>query len=68
MCFCVYERESLGEFRLNFLAKTTLPKSVANLLGNVFVPNGIGNHFAKLFSITVEAVNYIERSLLNYSE
>ena len=38
--FCVYKREIQKEFLLNCLAKITLPKSVANQLGNVFVPNG----------------------------
>ena len=38
--FFVYARGILGEFRLNYLAKITLPKLVANELGNVFIPNG----------------------------
>ena len=37
-----YERESLEELMLSYLAITTLPKSVGNQLGNVFGPNGIG--------------------------
>ena len=40
MCFCICEREILNEFALNYLANITLPKSFANNLGNVFVPNG----------------------------
>ena len=39
--FCVYERDRLGELIFSYLAKITLPKSVVNWLGNVFVPNGI---------------------------
>ena len=38
--FLVYAREVLGELLLNHLAKITLPKLFANLIGNVFVPNG----------------------------
>ena len=38
--FNVYEREIVGEFILNNLAKITLPKSAPNQLGSVFVPNG----------------------------
>ena len=36
----MYERELLGELILNYLTKITLPESVLNELGNVFVPNG----------------------------
>ena len=39
--FCINGTESLGELILNYLAKITLPKSVANQLGHAFVPNGI---------------------------
>ena len=38
--FNVYERELLGKLILNYLTKITLPKSISNQLGNVFVPNG----------------------------
>ena len=37
---CVKERHILGEFMLNYLSKITLPISVANKLGHVFVANG----------------------------
>ena len=43
----VYKRELLGELILNFLTKSTLPKSVSNYLGNVFVPNGIHSKNSK---------------------
>ena len=39
--FCVHEREILGELMLNYPARITLPKSGANQLGSVFVPNAI---------------------------
>ena len=37
---CVRKRNSRGA-RIQLLDKITLPKSVSNYLGNVFVPNGI---------------------------
>ena len=36
---CV-RRAILGELILNYLAQITLPKSVANYLGSVFIPDG----------------------------
>ena len=39
MCVPVYEREIQGEQLLNDLAKITLPESLANSLGSVFVSN-----------------------------
>ena len=39
--FYVYTRKLRRELILNYLTKITLPKSVSNWLGNVFVPNGI---------------------------
>ena len=40
--FYVYERELLGELMLNCPKKITLPKSISNQFGNVFVSNGTG--------------------------
>ena len=40
-CVCVKGKEMIGESMLNCPVKITLPKSVANQLGNVFVPNGM---------------------------
>ena len=39
--FYVYEEELLGQLILNYLTKITLPKSVLNQLGNIFVRNGL---------------------------
>ena len=38
----MYQRGTLAQFILKYLTKITLPKSFANRLGNVFVPN-VGN-------------------------
>ena len=46
----MYEREILGKLRLNDLTKSTLPKCVSNLLGNVFVPNGTYNNSQLMLS------------------
>ena len=40
MFLCVRKKKILGDLILICLAKITLPKSVANSLGNVFVPDG----------------------------
>ena len=40
VCFVSVKEIFQKELILNYLAKMTLPKSVANYLGNVFVPNG----------------------------
>ena len=40
VCFHGLVWENLGELTIHYLAKITLPKSVANELDSVFVPNG----------------------------
>ena len=64
MCGCRKEK-ALRELRLNYLTKMTLPKSVANKLGNVFVPSGT-DQLKLLWINCLVTVTVCNRFRLNY--